>query len=516
MPHLSRRGFLQALSASTVAATLPSVSLASGAAPPRRVVFILNELGWNPFAFRMKPRGAPDTWLDASGYHPDYHDKPDPRTWELPLADYREEEFSDMLRPLYDLREKVTAIDGLAMASVAADRYGDAHARGFIASLSGHPSGSARSGNQSLGAVPSLDFRIAEHLRARDPSLTDLVNLPLSCSRWGGTPGFFHYFRHASDGAGGTVPVKASSDAFSVLDRLFPPGAERGPTALQRGQLPMLQLVEQRFDAMAGRTFGADRDKLQLHAQLVGDARRRIEALQSITCEPPALGDTSAWWRSRWHDPRWFDWTLDSMLQLMTASLSCGLTRVSSLRITNHWQRDRFGASDYDFHHWYSHGTNPKHRWWTDGERRMGINRGGHEQFVDAAPVLAEKSRVHIEVAARLARMLDAIPEGDGTLLDHTLIVFMDEISHGSHGHDQWPVILIGGFGGAVRTGRYIRLPRVRKNPGINGMPYIGVPHNQLLVSIAQGMGMDIDHLGITEVSREERISLTGPLHELR
>lgn len=515
MPHLSRRGFLKALSMSAVAAGLPNLAHAGGTEPPRRVIFVLNELGWNPFDFRMKPRGAPDQWLQASGYHPDYANHPDPRTWELPLASMRREEFSPLLSPLYDFRDRLLALDGLSLASVAADPFGDAHAKGFIASMSGVPSGSARSGNQSLGAVPSIDFRMAEHLRAMDPTLTDLVNVPLTISRWGGTPGHFHYFRHASDGAGGAVPVLGSSDAWGMLDRLFPEGSDRGPTAMQRGQLPLLELAQQRFAARAARASGPDADKLQLHADLLGDARSRLIALQSISCETPELGNTDAWWSNRWNHPEYFEWTRQSMMQMLVASMSCGLTRVATLRLVNHWTKERFGAGDHDFHHWYSHGTNPKHRWWTDGESRNGINKAGYDLFMDASPVLTEKSRTHIQTVADLAAMLDAIPEGEGTLLDHTLIVFMDEISHGSHGHDQWPVILVGGFGGKVRSGRYIRFPRVLRNPGINGMNYIGRPHNHLLVSLAQGMGMDIDHMGITEVSGAERVSLTGPMHEL-
>jgi hypothetical protein len=300
-----------------------------------------------------------------------------------------------------------------------------------------------------------------------------------------------------------------------MMDRLFPPGAERGPSAMSRGQIPVLELAERRFAALAASRGGSDRDKLNLQAQLLGDARQRLINLQSVVCEPPTLSPTSSFWSNRWNRPEYFEWTRESMLRLLVASLSCGLTRVASIRLFNDWERERFGAGDHDFHHWYSHGTNPPMRWWKDGEKRMGITLPNHELFLDAAPVLTKKSRVHLETVAQLARMLDEIPEGDGTLLDHTLIVFLDEISHGSHGHDQWPVVLVGGFGGAVRPGRYLKFPRTLLNPGINAMKYVGVPHSHLLISIAQAMGMDIDDLGITEVAREERISLTGPLHAL-
>ena len=152
---------------------------------------------------------------------------------------------------------------------------------------------------------------------------------------------------------------------------------------------------------------------------------------------------------------------------------------------------------------------------------RVGANvsETQHGKFLDAAPGLAAKNRRQVEYAVDLARRLDQVPEGEGTPLDHTLIVLFEDISHGGHGHDQWPMVLLGGFGGAVRPDRYVRLPRTRPNPGLNGLgDFIGVPHSHLLVAIARGAGLELDHLGIAEIPASggrPALSLSGPLPEL-
>ena len=70
------------------------------------------------------------------------------------------------------------------------------------------------------------------------------------------------------------------------------------------------------------------------------------------------------------------------------------------------------------------------------------------------------------------------IPEGDGTLLDNTVVLFVNELSRGNtHSHAGMPFFLAGGAGGRLRTGRFLE--------------YDGVPHNNLLASVGQLMGSD-------------------------
>jgi hypothetical protein len=72
---------------------------------------------------------------------------------------------------------------------------------------------------------------------------------------------------------------------------------------------------------------------------------------------------------------------------------------------------------------------------------------------------------------------LAAIPEGTGSVLDNTLIVWGNELSRGnSHGNEPVPFVLLGGASGALEMGRFLQ--------------YDGTRHNRLLVSICHAMGL--------------------------
>jgi len=88
-----------------------------------------------------------------------------------------------------------------------------------------------------------------------------------------------------------------------------------------------------------------------------------------------------------------------------------------------------------------------------------------------------------------LMQKLDATPDGDGTLLDNTIIFLFSELGDSNlHSHRDMPFILAGGAGGALKGGRYLDLP--------------GEAHSKILVSIANAMGQNIDSFGFTGKGR--------------
>jgi hypothetical protein len=100
------------------------------------------------------------------------------------------------------------------------------------------------------------------------------------------------------------------------------------------------------------------------------------------------------------------------------------------------------------------------------------------------------------EVAYLLAA-LAAIPEGDGSVLDHTLVVWGTDLARGSK-HDHWPTpfVLAGRADGYFETGRLIDVG--------------DVSHNRLLVSIGNAMGLEeLDVFGNLDEG-------SGPLAGLR
>jgi len=79
---------------------------------------------------------------------------------------------------------------------------------------------------------------------------------------------------------------------------------------------------------------------------------------------------------------------------------------------------------------------------------------------------------------------LKSIPEGDGTLLDHVMVIYGSGLADGNrHTHHDLPVILGGRGAGTLRTGRHIRYPQ-------------DTPMANLFVCILDSMGIPIESIG--------------------
>jgi hypothetical protein len=86
-----------------------------------------------------------------------------------------------------------------------------------------------------------------------------------------------------------------------------------------------------------------------------------------------------------------------------------------------------------------------------------------------------------VEQFAYLAAQLDAVDEGDGTLLDHSMLLFGSGLSCGNrHTANNLPLVLAGGGSGTLRTGRAITYPE-------------HTPFARLLVAIARNMGVKVE-----------------------
>ena len=114
------------------------------------------------------------------------------------------------------------------------------------------------------------------------------------------------------------------------------------------------------------------------------------------------------------------------------------------------------------------------------------------------------------DMLAQFLGELDSLPETDGgTMLDHTLIVVHSHIAEGSHDVTRLPWLVIGDAQGALKTGQYIRFPITHKDdPNQIGQldypqdsssriyNYRGRPHNDLIVTLAQAMGVSVSTFG--------------------
>jgi hypothetical protein len=168
---------------------------------------------------------------------------------------------------------------------------------------------------------------------------------------------------------------------------------------------------------------------------------------------------------------------------LATQALICGLTHVAVLSV---------GSVVGVFDQFLNWGFGPRHS-------------TGHGQF-GGGEALAECSNKISELIAEMATRLDAIPEGDGTMLDNTVIVFIND--NGDHHHskyDNWPLIVLGDAGGALDMGgRLIEYPN-QHQPGARGVP-------QLWNTLLYAAGMEAEIEGFAQASSAPREGLLDEL----
>ena len=272
---------------------------------------------------------------------------------------------------------------------------------------------------------------------------------PFSSLEFGVHNGGAHIYSRVSY-AGPNQPIPPEDNPYGMFDRLF---AEFGQStaelaALRARRKSVIDVVRGNLDGLQPKVATADRLKIEAHL----DAVRAIEQRLDLTavCEVPMLGDQ--------FDPGANDnFPLVSRLQIdmMVMAMACDLTRISSLL-------------------WARAGSNVRYNW-------LGIGTAEHTIAHDSsAPARAQMVQINAWHAGEVAYLLDAleaVPEGDGTMLDNTLVVWGNELADGwTHSQRPIPLVLAGGAGGQLETGRYIDYGQAR--------------HNGLLVSICNLMGL--------------------------
>ncbi len=126
---------------------------------------------------------------------------------------------------------------------------------------------------------------------------------------------------------------------------------------------------------------------------------------------------------------------IDQHMRLMCDILVLGFrtdtTRVSTLKLNNDHSSLRFPnlKIDYMIHHLLSH---------SDGDDWLKVNQFFTEQL------------------AYIAKKMDAVQEGERTLLDNSMVLFLSSMMTGNHDNDQLPVVMLGSGGGQIKTGKVL------------------------------------------------------------
>ena len=428
--RLSRRGFLAGMGASAALAPFVPLLNASGAesATPKRLVLFFTPHGM-----------VRDNWISKDGGG----------QWSL----------GPILEPLSHHQDKLVLVDGLTM--LGEETLGAPHTKGLPLLWTASPlldddtfERDDGDGVYTYGwnSARSFDQLIAEELASDTP----YRSLEFGVRTGSSHPGH----RMIYSGAG--APLASQDDPYRSLTRLFGAGstaAELEQLNAQRGSI--LDLVKSDLYRLENRVPKADRIKIESHLDAIRDIEKTVAS--GIACEPPEIpGGLST--TNMADIPQVFA----AQLELMARAMACDLTRVMSMQFSvgenDHIVYDWLGV-DYEIHHLITH------------ENTVAAN--------------ADVSLIYTWYAQQVAYFLDLlaeIPEGDGTVLDNTLVLWGSEISRGwDHSFENMPFVLAGGCGGAIQTNQILRAP--------------GVEHNRLLVSACHAMGVtNVEEFGLTDI----------------
>jgi hypothetical protein len=99
---------------------------------------------------------------------------------------------------------------------------------------------------------------------------------------------------------------------------------------------------------------------------------------------------------------------------------------------------------------------------------------------------------------AYLLQKLDSVQEGEGTMLDNTVVMWCNELGNGNtHARKKLPLVLAGSAGGYFKTGRFLKYASA-------------TPHSKLLVSLCQAFGLARDSVGTDKVEKGALPNLTA------
>jgi hypothetical protein len=438
-PRLSRRNFLRASAGALVALPLLD-SLRAGAAEPvypKRLVLIYNPNGTIQDAF-----------------------------WPTDVRDETHFELGEILAPLAAHRDKLLILKGLTNTIAASDvGPGGPHQKGIGALFTGREllEGQFRDGCGSLAGWAngiSIDQEIAKVLGA-DSALPSL-ELGVRAAK--------NDVQARISYAGPNQPLPPMNSPREVYFRLLS-GLDTGSpelTALRDSRRSVLDTVQEQFQALESRVSSDDRQKLAQHQVLVRDLERRLDLVTGnaacvVVPEPPELAFDS-------------ETTMEQIaglqVDLLAMAFRCDLVRVASLQFSDGLNTIRFP-------------------WMNSMLEGHSLSHSG-DSDMDARTQLIGRHRWYVQQIGRLLDALAAIPEGSGTALDNTLIVWGNEVGAGNtHSHDNIPFLLAGSAGRAFRTGRFI--------------DFGGRSHIDLLVSVLNAFGVNVNTFGHAEF-------VSGPL----
>jgi len=242
-------------------------------------------------------------------------------------------------------------------------------------------------------------------------------------------------------------------------------------------QSSMFDRIEQLAAAKGGSLPGTEKQRYGQYVQGFNDINGLRERLGKVSSHlrrfAPEVdeGYANPEFETDWHD---------RLLDLGVSALKSGITSVLTI---GSGRGEIFGS------------------WKGVGVEQQGHNLGHMKQPNN--PIWIKIRQYNSRMLAKLIQELESVPEGSGTMMDNTLIVYTSNNADYQHTSGKnWPVMLLGNYDGAFKTGCFTQLDGKR-------------PLNALYTSILRASGVEVDRYNMSEKMAAKFDSGTGPIKEI-
>jgi hypothetical protein len=377
-------------------------------------------------------------------------------------ADYA---MTPILEPLTPFRNQVTVLSGIKA------NWNFIHAGASGSFLTG----TAKGGRNEIEIL--ADTSIDQMLARRFASETQVASLELSmdapANAGACTGNLSCVYTHTLSWRSPTQPLPTEWNPRAVFEKLFGDSGSTDKAAREARMLQhksILDSVTGKLASLRNELGPGDQAKVGEYTDAIRDVERRIQrAEEQHDLTLPTMAQPQG-------APPDFEDHLALMFELKVLAFQSDLTRVISFMISKEQSARPYPQVGCpEAHHPLSH----------------------HNDIPELVAQMSKINRYHVELFSKYLARLRSTPDGDGSLLDHMIIMYGAGLSNSTkHSGDNLPLLLVGGGSGQLKGGRHIQY---KEKPGIANllvavMDKMGAPGAQ--VGGSNGM-VDLDPVGV-------------------
>jgi hypothetical protein len=361
-------------------------------------------------------------------------------------------ELSPILEPLAPFRDQTLVLSGIK----ASWNYIHAGASGSF--LTGTPRGGKN--EIEIFADVSMDQLLARHFASETQVASLELSMDAPANAGACTGNLSCVYTHTLSWRSATQPLPMEWNPRAVFERLFGDSGSTDRKAREarlRQHKSILDSVQDKLASLQRELGPNDRTKVDEYTDAIRDVERRIaRAEEQSGLELPAIEQPQG-------APPVFEDHLALMFDLQLLAFQSDLTRVISFMIGKEQSARPYPQIGVpEAHHPLSH----------------------HNDIPELIAQMSKINRYHTQLFSQYLARLRATPDGDGSLLDHTTILYGAGISNSQrHSGENLPLMLVGGGSGRIKGGRHLKY---------TDKPMMA----NLLVTLMDKMDVPVDHVG--------------------